>query len=469
MKREPDVYRNLRAELADGVRWRDRVVVMVFAILAGLVVVGFARVADGAFDGFVWLQSRWPWAPLLWTPAVTALVVWATRRWFRAAGGSGVPQVVAALDTGAQEHTRSALVSVKLSLAKMLTVTGGLLAGLSIGRQGPSVQVAAGVMYAARRWLSPDSGITHRDLLVAGGAAGIAAAFNTPLGGIVFAIEELSRRTEQKSSGLMLAAIVASGLVGVSVMGNLALFGRVRVGEVGWSVAWPGLVVALVCGLLGGLMARLLIASFLGLPDRFCAYRRKRPVHFAALCGFVVAVIGLLTQASAVGGGHQHTRELLDNSADTWPVVWTWLKFVASWLSAWAGVPGGIFGPSLSIGAGVGRDVAFLFDSPDRVALIALGMAAFLAAVTQTPITAMIIVMEMVDGHAMVLTLMGAALVASMVSRLVSRPLYPTLADLMLRQFTVPSAPAPSGPSPAPATPAPANRTPETGPVSPPI
>lgn len=481
MKREPDVYANLRHELSDSRRWLDRVVVMGFAVLAGLAAVGFALLADGAFDWFAGMQARWWWFPLVWTPALTALVVWVTRRWFKAAGGSGVPQVLAALDPRTPEESRHVFVSLKLAAAKVALVTGGCLAGLSIGRQGPSVQVTAGVMFAARRWLSPNSGITPRELLVAGGAAGIAAAFNTPLGGIVFAIEELSRRIETKSSGLMMAGIVASGLVAVSVMGHLSLFGRVRVGDVGWSIAWPGFLVALACGLLGGLMARLIIASFLGMPDRFCAYRRKWPIRFAALCGLAVAVIAVLTQTSAVGGGHNHTRALLEDSSQSLPVVWTWLKFVATWLSAWAGVPGGLFGPALSIGAGVGADVAHLLDSPDRVALIALGMAAFLAAVTQTPITAMIIVMEMVDGYAMVLSLMAAALLASGVSRLISRPLYATLADLMLRRFegtglgTMPGTAPPAGPSepqapaetsPAPATPAPEGHTLETAPAS---
>jgi len=465
MRGEPDFFGNLRSEFANTRAWLDRLVVAVFAVAAGAAVVGFTWLADGAFALFQAVHEGRPWLALLWTPALTAAVVWATRRWFRAASGSGVPQVVAALDPRLDEGRRHAFVSLRLSLGKILMVSGGLLAGLSIGRQGPSVQVAAGIMYSARRWLSPRSGLSARELLVAGGAAGIAAAFNTPLGGIVFAIEELSRRIEQRSSGLMLAAIVIAGLVAVSVYGNLSYFGRIHIGAVGWGLLGPGLLVALVCGGLGGLLARLLIVSMVGVPDRFCAYKRKRPVHFAAVCGFVVALIGLLTQGGALGGGHEHTRALLAGAGEPLPVVWTWLKFVASWLSAWAGMPGGIFGPSLSIGAGVGSDVAWLVAPEHQVALIALGMAGFLAAVTQTPITAMIIVMEMVDGYAMVLSLMACALLASLVSRLVSRPLYPTMADLMLRQLAPASG---ANPSPAPATAAPAPPSPRTGPADPP-
>lgn len=445
MKGEPDFLQNLRAEVGGARHWIDRAVVIVCAVFAGLAVVLLTVLADAASALYGALRDRAWWMPLVWTPALTALIVWGVRRWSPGAGGSGVPQVLAALAPETPLGARPRFVSLRVTLAKIAAVAAALLAGLSVGRQGPSVQIAAGVMLQARRWLSPRSGISDRELLVAGGAAGIAAAFNTPLGGIVFAIEELSRRLTERSSGLMLAAIVIAGLVAVSAFGNLSAFGRVRLEGVSWwAVLAPGLAVTLACGLLGGLLSRLMLASFTGLPDRFCAYRRKRPVSFAALCGLGVGLIAVISGGAAVGVGHDHTRTLLDQAAqgahtDT-PLVFTFLKFVASWLSAWAGVPGGIFGPSVSIGAGVAADVAWLFDAPHGAALIALGMCGFLAAVTQAPITATIIVMEMTDGHGMVLSLMTSALLASLISRMISRPLYATMALLMMRSVREPPA-----------------------------
>jgi len=106
-------------------------------------------------------------------------------------------------------------------------------------------------------------------------------------------------------------------------------------------------------------------------------------------------------------------------------------------------VPAGIFAPSLAIGAALGNDVALAFYGAQVPALIALGMVGFLAAATQAPLTAFIIVMEMVDGHAMVLSLMACALVSSMVSRIISPPLYPTLARLQLARAQ-PAAPVPT-------------------------
>lgn len=472
MKNDPDFLGHMRSEVTDPRVWIDRIVVTVFALLAGGAVVVFTLLADAATQKFQAMATAWPLWPLVWTPALTALVMWLTMRWAPGAGGSGPPQVVAALDGRMDAEGRSALVSLKNSLAKLLSVTGGLLAGLSMGRQGPSVQIAAGVMYAARRFLSPRSGITARELLVAGGAAGIAAAFNTPLGGIVFAIEELSRKLETRSSGLMLGAIVVAGLVAVVAFGNLSYFGRIRIEHVGWSVFVPGLVLALLCGLGGGLFARLVIASIVGTADRASAFKRRWPVRFAAACGLGVAVICLVTDTSVTGGGHEHTRLLLDGDQEgSIPLLWTLLKLVATWLSVWSGVPGGLFAPALSIGGSLGHDVAQLMAPDYPTVLIALGMAGFLAAVTQTPITAMIIVMEMVDGYTMVLGLMASAMVASLVSRTVSRPLYPTLADLLVRRFAPSGAvkppPAPVAPSPAAATPAPAPTSPQTPPSGP--
>lgn len=458
MEREPDFLQRVREELSDLRVWTDRAVALAVAALAGLAVLLLTVLADGAMDWFLARRAERPWAALLWTPALTAAIVWATRRWAPGAAGSGVPQVCAALDARVTAEERPRFVSLRLAAAKILTVSAGLLAGLSTGRQGPSVQVAAGVMYAARRWMSPRSGLSERELLVAGGAVGLAAAFNTPLGGIVFAIEELGRRSEQRSSGLMLAAIVVGGLVAVSAFGNFSYFGRIHVAvDDWWRLLLPGSLVALGCGLMGGLLARLLVAAAAALPDRISLLRARHPVRFAAACGLVVALIGLISQGAAVGGGHHHTRELLEAGAtqEHALLTYTGLKFIASWLSAWSGVPGGIFGPALSIGASWGADVAALTGSPHRAALIALGMAGFLAAVTQAPITAMIIVMEMTDGHAMVLSLIGCALGASLVSRTISRPLYATQSELMVRALRGAPAEGLSAPDPSSGLPPP--------------
>lgn len=458
-----DVWSALREELMAHVLWLDRAVVLLFAALTGLAVVGFTLLAEAASHGHEQLRSSstlGPWAPwlmLAWTPLLTvALLAW-TRRFAPGALGSGIPQVVRAVDDDLAPPQRRALVSPVLALQKIGLVSGGLLAGLSIGREGPTVQVGAGLMVGAKRWLSRGTAVDEHDLMVAGAAAGIAAAFNTPLGGIVFGLEQLTRRRGLGHSTLVIAVIVLAGLVAVAVFGNNSYFGRLRVQSLSWELLGPGLVVALVSGLAGGLFARLMVASVAGLPDRFSRWRQTYPLRFAAGCAFAVAVIGLVTHGQTAGAGYAPTRALLEGqpvmSGDL-PAIYTLLKFCATWLSAWTGVPAGVFAPSLAVGAGIGHDVARLAELGREAAipLIALGMVGFLAATTQAPITAFIIVMEMVSGHAMVLSLMACSMVAAGVSRLVARPMYGELAALLP---LLPATPAPSSPA-APLSP-PAN------------
>lgn len=435
MSADPPIVKALQAEISDVSLWQTRVVVLTFGILSGLTVVAFTWMTEHAFAWFQRGREAAAWLPLVWTPLCTAAVVWSTRRWAPGAAGSGIPQVMAALQPGLAARWSGLFVSLRLAAAKMVLTTLGLLGGLSLGREGPSVQIGAGVMHAARHWLPANSAVQSHGLLIAGGAAGIAAAFNTPLGGIMFAIEELSRRPEQRSNGLIMAAIVLAGLMGISVYGNSTYFGVIRVQAVSWALLGPGLLVALACGLLGGLFARLLTRSLAGTSsDRFSRWRLSHPIRFAAGCGLAIAVIGLATGGETFGSGYSHTRALLEGQTDSGG-LYLLLKFIATWLTAWTGVPGGIFAPSLAIGGALGGDIALLTGHVDVPTLIALGMAGFLAAVTQAPMTAFIIVMEMVDGYNLVLSLMSCAMLASGVSRLVSRPLYASLMLLQLQRL----------------------------------
>lgn len=450
MSKEPDFFQNLHDELHDGRAWLDRSIVLGYAVLAGLFVVAFTMLSEAAFEGFKHLHKAHPWAVLVWTPALTAGIVWATRRFFPGAAGSGIPQVMSAIDPQVSTAARRHFVSFRLTLGKIGLGAMTMLAGLSAGREGPSVQVAAGVMHGARHWMRAGSGLSDQALLVAGGAAGIAAAFNAPLAGVVFAIEELSKRMDSRNNTVIISAIVVAGLVSISFFGNLTYFGSIAVPRLSWAAFWPGLLVVIVCGLLGGLFARLLAASVEGMPDRFSRWRRNKPIRFAAGAGLAVAVIGMATGGATFGAGAEEVRHMLSGESDVSRLYFI-LKFLATWITSWSGVPGGIFAPSLSIGAGVGHDVAQIFagnNSALAPSLIALGMAAYLAAATQAPLTSFIIVMEMINGRSMVLSLMAAAMLASLIARLISRPLYQTLSALMIGAVVKAAAPPPHSDAP---------------------
>jgi H+/Cl- antiporter ClcA len=408
--------------------------VLGYAVIAGITIVGFTKLAEFFFNGFLTLQGRYSWAPLLWTPLCTVVIVFLTRKFAAGSAGSGIPQVIAALDPKCKYEERGLFVSLKLSFFKIILTAAGLLAGLSLGREGPSVQIAAGIMRNAKRWLPSAANITETSLIMAGGAAGIAAAFNTPLGGVMFAIEELSKSLEQRSNGLMIASIVLAGLVGISITGNYTYFGVIHTSEFSLKIILPCILVILVSGILGGGFSKILIVSLRANKSRLGKFRANSPLIFAGICGLLVALIGITSNGETYGTGYAHTQSIISGSESA-SYLFVPLKFIATWLSTWSGVPAGIFAPSLAIGAGIGDAISTALALPNAQILIAIGMAGFLAAVTQAPMTSFIIVMEMVDGHGLVLSLMASALIAGGISKMINRPLYPSLARMQLSRL----------------------------------
>lgn len=423
------------AKLADFDTWRGRLVVWIAAATAGLVVVLFAKTTEYAIAFFFSLQKANWWLPLILTPVAGVVIVWVTNRWFSGAGGSGIPQTIAALQSDENKGPYTALVSLKLAFGKIVLGVGALAAGFSAGREGPSVQVGASIMHAFRRFLPVGFSVHPKHLILAGGAAGISAAFNTPLAGIIFAIEELGRRFEQKTNGVVITAIVLSGLVSISLQGNYTYFGNLSVGIIDRKIIMPVIICAIVCGIFGGIFSRTLIESSKPLKGTIGNLRRIHPLWWACFCGLMVALLGVISGGAAHGSGYAFTRNMLDGGvAEAWQ--YAPIKYLATIFTYLSGVPGGIFAPSLSIGAGIGNDLLPLFGNQyAATAICTLCMAGFLAAVTQAPITSFIIVMEMIDGHEMVISLMAVAMIAAIVARLFSPPLYATLADVQLSRI----------------------------------
>ncbi|RUQ42315.1 chloride channel protein, partial [Corynebacterium pseudodiphtheriticum] len=219
----------------------------------------FARLADLALMQFAQQTAGRPWLPFIYTPLVGILVVWLTTRFFAGAQGSGIPQVIAATRLAHQGKPVSRLVSLRIAFAKIGLGTLALTGGFSAGREGPSVQVAASIMHFFHRYLPNARVIRPEDLILAGGAAGIAAAFNTPLAGVAFAVEELGRKLETRTSGVLLSTIILSGMVAIAIQGNYNYFGHLDVQDVSLTIIAPAVAAGIGCGLLGGLFSRMLL------------------------------------------------------------------------------------------------------------------------------------------------------------------------------------------------------------------
>lgn len=421
----------LRARFAAR-RWSRRSLFLLGGLTVGAVAVLMALLADRAQGLFAQAHALHPYAAIAATPLGFGLAVWLARNFFPNSQGSGIPQTIAALTIGDQP-AREKLVSLRVAFGKVFIMCIGLLFGASTGREGPTVQVGAAIMHALGRH-SP-----HRQagFLLAGAAAGVAAAFNTPLAGIVFGIEELSRSFEARTSGLIIGAVIAAGLTSVALFGDYAYFG-VSSASLPLGAAWlPLIACAALGGFSGGLFIRivdLFAPSQRGWIARPGQFSRRRPVVFAMLCGFGVALCGLGGDLSVFGTGYAQARAVVHDGAgvDGW---FGPLKFIATTLSALSGIPGGVFSPSLAIGAGEASALHVLFPQVALSALALIGMVAYLTGVTQAPITAFVIVAEMTNDHAMVVPLMLAALIAQGASKQISpEGFYHTLARNFLRR-----------------------------------
>ncbi len=404
--------------------WRRRLVFWSGAVAVGVISVGFASLANRAQAGFVTEMRGHAWLSLLVTPAGFVLSAWLCRNFFANAQGSGIPQAMAARElSGAAQ--RSQLLSLPLAAGKIALTLLGLFTGASIGREGPMVQVGASIMLQAAKWGGMGR---ERGLILAGSAAGVAAAFNTPLAGIVFAIEEMSRDYESRTSFLVLSAVILAGLASLGLVGNYSYFGATSA-TLGGPMDWLAVIVCGVGGgVAGGIFSRLTFAGTTWLRHWLGTDTRDRALMLSAACGAGVAVLGLVSHGASWGTGYEQARAAVDGG--TMPWGFAGFKFAATLLSTLSGIPGGIFAPSLSVGAGIGDLVAPWFPGAGVGAVVVLGMAGYFAGVVQAPITAFVIITEMTANHTMVIPLMVAAVLGHGVSRLIApTPLYHGLAE----------------------------------------
>jgi H+/Cl- antiporter ClcA len=420
-------------------RWQRQAIFLLGGLAVGAAAVALAKLADEAQLAFDLLLGRSRYASLVVTPLGFALSVYLTIRFFPNAGGSGIPQAIAARHL-ADSKARSPLVSIRIAIGKIVLTLLGLLCGASVGREGPTVQIGASIMFALGR-LSPRR---QPGLILAGAAAGVAAAFNTPLAGIVFGIEEMSRAFETRTSSLVIGTVIAAGLTSLALMGNYAYFGSTPVAlhnGIDW-LAIPAC--GLLGGAMGGLFSRIVIVMARGLAHPAIAPLKRQPLLFAVLCGLAVAVCGLASGDMVYGTGYAQVKATLETGTPL-PQSFGVLKFLATTFAAISGIPGGIFAPSLAVGAGLGANVAALLHGTPLAPVLLLGMVSYFAGVVQAPITAFVIVTEMTDNHAMVVPLMIASLIAYGTSRLICEEgLYHALARGFVAQAEMSAVPTAS-------------------------
>lgn len=417
-------------------KWRRRIVFWSGAIAIGAGAVLFAAGSDLAMDLLTRLRKPFPWWPYVAAPLGISLCAWLTQKVFVGAEGSGIPQTMAAL-TLSMEEGRDRLLSLRIAVGKVVLTLLALATGASVGREGPTVQIGASIMHSLRRYARFSSADVDRGLVLAGGAAGIAAAFNTPLAGVVFAIEELSRSFEARTSGTIIMAVVVAGVTSLAMVGNYTYFGSTNavMSEPHTWIAVP--FCAVISGLLGGLFSLVMIKFNDLLPVPVRKFRDEHPVQFAAACGVAIALIGFLSSGTTFGTGYAEAKSLLQNEAEPAAGFALW-KALATLFSYVSGIPGGLFAPSLAVGAGIGAHLYTWAPLAPAGAMVVISMAAFFAGVVHAPLTALVIVTEMTGNRSLTLPLMAAALIGRGASAMVCRgSLYRELAKPFMKKATV--------------------------------
>jgi len=393
------------------------------SVITGLVAVLYTKLFVGAEDITALIIKNHTWPLFILTPACFVFAWWLVERFAPYARGSGIPQVMAAIQISSPKtnHLVDKLLSFRIILIKVASSLVMAVGGGAVGREGPTIQIAASI-YKIIYQLLPKwwPKIAKRNMMVTGAAAGLAAAFNTPLGGIVFAIEELTRTHFSYYKTAIFSSVIIAGLSAQALLGPYLYLGYPKLDGLSSLIFFGVALVAVVTGLLGASMSKLIIYIF-SLKARLKL--KYQHVLYVAGCALVMAFLAFFIDRAVLGSG----KEIMQTTLFTSHKYVAWyipvLRIVGPVFSFTTGGAGGVFAPALGAGASVGSLVAswFKVSDIDTNMLILAGMVGFLTGVTRSPFTSVILVLEMTDRHNVIFHLILAGMVASLVAVLIEK------------------------------------------------
>jgi H+/Cl- antiporter ClcA len=386
------------------------------SVITGLIAVVYTRLFSLAEHGTAYIYHHNAYFFFLITPCCFVLSWWVVKRFSPYARGSGIPQVMAAIELSSPRSSAlvNRLLSIKVILIKIVSSLVLVFGGGIIGREGPTIQIAGSVFWKLNQWLPAWwPRISKRNMIMTGAAAGLAAAFNTPLGGIVFAVEELTKTHISYFKTALFTSIIIAGLTAQAFLGPYLYLGYPDVSHLSAFIFVPVLVAAILCGLTGSGISKLMLILF-----RWKKSFTKNYMHLAYLvvCALIVAALAVFVTESMFGSGKELITKVLFTNDKYSPLPLVLFRIAGPVLSFTTGAAGGVFAPSLAAGASVGSLLAgWLHLSPTDTNLLVLsGMVGFLTGVTRTPFTSAILVLEMTDRHNVIFYLMLAGMAASL-------------------------------------------------------
>jgi H+/Cl- antiporter ClcA len=409
------------------------------SFLTGIAAVMYAKVFGWAEDFLQFIIGWNSWAIFIIAPVAFVLSWWLVQKYAPYAKGSGIPQVMAAVDlaTPAQRHKLRYLLSFKIIILKVLSSTILVMGGGAVGREGPTIQIAGSIF----RWVNqllPEwwPKISIRNMIMTGAAAGLSAAFNTPMGGIVFAVEELAKIHLNYFKTALFTAVIIAGLTAQWLAGSYLYLGYPKTAGVTVGIIFPVIAVSLACGLLSSNLSLLML--------RITRWKKRlktttQNIVFLVISAWIIALLAYFVNWEILGSGKGIMDRVLfsENKDEDWYVPL--FRMLGPALSFTSGGAGGIFAPALSAGASFGAFFSGIIDlqSNETNVVILAGMVAFLTGITRAPFTSAILVLEMTDRHSLIFYLMLAGMASSLISMLVSRnSLYDTLKQTYLAELS---------------------------------
>ncbi len=410
----------------------------VASLLTGLVAVAYEYLFLFFEHAGKLIAAPHSWSVLLTTPFFFAAAWFMTIRLAPNAKGSGIPQLLAAVDLAgtSRQGMVGRLLSIRIGLVKIASSLVLLLGGGAIGREGPTLQVAGSVFETVYR-LIPEgwARVSHRIMLITGGASGLAAAFNTPLGGIVYALEELTKSHIARFRTAVFSAVIIAGMTAQAFLGSYLYLGYPKLSALPFKLIWAVIVFSFLSGYLGAVFTRVLlwVGKF---RDRFPG--RKQQLLFVLALGLAFAVMLFLTGDTAMGTGKPLINRILFEGTTSAPWYAFPVRFLGSVLSFSSGSAGGIFATSLSSGASLGALMVHWGGLPveHHNLLILVCMIGFLTGVTRTPFTAAILVLEMTDRHGAIFFFLLAGMISNLgAGQIMNRSFYEIQKDSYLESL----------------------------------
>ncbi|MCC6186490.1 MAG: chloride channel protein [Chitinophagaceae bacterium] len=393
------------------------------ALIAGAVAVLYAQLFAWAEHATHYIYHQASWSFFIISPICFVIAWWVVVKYAPFARGSGIPQVSAAIELSSPKHhiAIKSLLSLRVIFIKVVSSLVMVFGGGVIGREGPTIQISAAIFKKINDYL-PDwyPKISKQNMIVTGAAAGLAAAFNTPLGGIVFAIEELTKTHFSFFKSALLTGVIIAGLTALNFLGPYLYLGYPSLEGVGKMVVFPILIVAIVTGIIGSATGKIILTIF---KKKKALTKQYQQLLFAATCGLAIAALAYWVDSSVFGSGKEIMTETLfsHNKNVAWYVPI--LRILGSIISFSVGAAGGIFAPSLSAGASIGSLFGgwFQLSEPATNLIILCGMTGFLTSITRSPFTSSILVLEMTNSHNVIFYIMLSGLLANLVANMVSR------------------------------------------------